>query len=46
MDDSKSENEKLKTKMKKLYEYQIHPVFVKNKVVELEDRSRRCNLMG
>ena len=44
VNDLKSENEKLKTKMKELYEYQIDPEFVENKLVELEDRSRRCNL--
>ena len=44
VNDLKSENEKLKTKMKELYEYQIEPEFVENKLVELEDRSRRCNL--
>ena len=30
--------------MKELYEYQIDPEFVENKLVELEDRSRWCNL--
>ena len=44
MKDLKSENEKLKTKMKKLYEYQIDPEFVVHNLVELEDRSRRCYL--
>ena len=44
MKDLKSENEKLKTKMKELYEYQIDPEFVVNNLVELEDRSRRCYL--
>ena len=39
-----SENEKLKTKMKKFYEYQIDPECVENKLVELEDCSRRCSL--
>ena len=42
--DLKPENEKFKTKIKELYEYQIDPVFVENKLVELEDPSRRCNL--
>ena len=41
----KSENEELKTKLKKPYEYQIDPEFVENnKFVESEDRSRRCYL--
>ena len=44
MKDLKSENEKLKTKMKKLYEYQIDPEFIVHNFVELEDRSRRCYL--
>ena len=44
LNDLKSENEKLKTKMKELYEYQIDPEFVQNELVELEDRSRMCNL--
>ena len=35
--DLNSENEKLKTKIKELYEYQIDPKFVENKVVELEN---------
>ena len=39
-----SENEKLKTKMKNFYEYQIDPECIENKLVELEDCSRRCNL--
>ena len=44
VNDLKSENEKFKTKKKELYEYQIYPEFVENKLVELEDRSSRCNL--
>ena len=39
-----SENEKLKTKMEELYEYQIEPEFVENKLVELEHGPRKCNL--
>ena len=39
-----SENVKLKTKMKNFYEYQIDPECIENKLVELEDCSRRCNL--
>ena len=35
--DLNSENEKFKTKIKELYEYQIDPKFVENKVVELEN---------
>ena len=34
--DLNSENGKFKTKIKELYEYQIDPKFVENKVVELE----------
>ena len=30
--------------MKKLYKYQIDPEFVENNLVELENRSRKCNL--
>ena len=45
MNDLKSENEKLRTKMKELYEYQIDSEFVENILVELVDRSKRCNLM-
>ena len=44
VNDLKSENEKLKTKMKELYIYQLDPEFVENKLIELEDVSRRCNL--
>ena len=44
MNDLKSENQKLKTKIKELYEYQIDPEFFANKLVELENHSRRCNL--
>ena len=35
--DLNSENGKFKTKIKELYEYQIDPKFVENKVVELEN---------
>ena len=35
--DLNSENEKFKTKIKELYEYQIDPKFVENKVVELQN---------
>ena len=45
MNDLKSENEKLSTKMKELYEYQIDSEFVENILVKLVDRSKRCNLM-
>lgn len=38
------ENEKIKTKMKETYEYQINSEFLKNKLVELENCSRRCHL--
>ena len=44
VNDLKSKNKKLKTKMKELYEYQIDPEFVKNKLVELENCSKRYNL--
>ena len=37
MSDLNSENEKFKTKIKELYEYQIDPKFVENKVVELQN---------
>ena len=40
----KSGNEKLKATMEEFYEYQIDPEFGENKLVQLEDRSRRCNL--
>ena len=39
----KSENEKL-TKMKEIYEYEIYPEFVENKLVKSEDSSKGCNL--
>ena len=44
VNDLKSKNKKLKTKMKELYEYQIDPEFVKNKLVELENCCKRYNL--
>lgn len=44
MNDLKSENEKPKTKMKDLYEYQTDSEFVENKLLELEDLSKRFNL--
>ena len=40
----KSVNEKLKAKMEEFYEYQIDPELGEDKLVQLEDRSRRCNL--
>ena len=40
MNDLKSENEKPKSKIKELYEYQIDPEFVENKLLELEDPLR------
>ena len=40
----KSENEKLKSKMKELYECPKDPEFIKNKLVKLVDHSRRCSL--
>ena len=44
MSDLKPENEKFKTKIKEIYDYQIDPEFVEHKLVELDDPSRRCNL--
>ena len=39
----KSENEKLETKMKELYECPKDPEFIKNKLVKLVDHCRRCS---
>ena len=55
VNDLKSENEKFKTKMKELYEYQVdspinqinrldHQIDCVNKLFELEYRSRKYNL--
>ena len=38
--DVNSENEKLKTIMKGLYEYQIVPEFAENKLVDFQELSR------
>ena len=36
--------EKLDSDIQELYEHQIHPKYVQDKLIELEDRSRQNNL--